>query len=113
MLIEITMTPQEARAVQDAMEAYIDGLTTAYQKDLRGKLSIALSAQESIDDAVDDSATDEDCDSNQCPYCDDAPEVPTVAIGYVLERLYDIDPKKKMTDVQEFISELVNVVKGE
>jgi hypothetical protein len=42
------------------MESYIDGLTTAYQKDFRSKLGLALSADESIDNAIDDSNKETD-----------------------------------------------------
>ena len=53
-LIKITLTTDEAAVVSDAMEAYIDGLTTAYGKHFREKLQAALSAEASIDDAIDD-----------------------------------------------------------
>lgn len=60
MLINIRLTKQEACVVQEAMESYIDGLTTAYQKDLRSKLGLALSADESIDNSIDDSNEETD-----------------------------------------------------
>ena len=60
MLINIRLTEQEASVVQEAMERYIEGLTTAYQKDFRSKLGLALSADESIDNAIDDSNKETD-----------------------------------------------------
>lgn len=57
-LVKITLTTDEATVVSDAMEAYIDGLNTAYGKHLRDKLSAALSADRSIDAAIDDSTED-------------------------------------------------------
>jgi len=53
-LVNITLTIDEAYAVSDAMEAHIDGMTTAYGKGLREKLSSALSADATIDAAIED-----------------------------------------------------------
>ena len=58
-LVKITLTTDEAVVVSDAMEAYIDGLTTAYGKHFREKLQAALSADASIDDAIADAKTDD------------------------------------------------------
>ena len=60
MLINILLSKEEAAVVQEAMEHYIDGLITAYQKDLRSKLGLALSAEESIDNSIDDSNEETD-----------------------------------------------------
>ena len=60
MLLNILLSKEEAAVVQEAMEHYIDGLITAYQKDLRSKLGLALSAEESIDQAIDDSNEETD-----------------------------------------------------
>ena len=60
MLLNILLSKEEAAVVQEAMGHYIDGLTTAYQKDLRSKLGLALSADESIDQAIDDSNEETD-----------------------------------------------------
>ncbi len=60
MLINILLSKEEAAVVQEAMGHYIDGLTTAYQKDFRSKLGLALSADESIDQAIDDSNEETD-----------------------------------------------------
>lgn len=70
MMLNIALTLQEAKAVQDAMGHYIDGMTTAYQKDLRSKLGIALSADETIDSAIADHGEPETDDSKvgQPPY---------------------------------------------
>ena len=107
MLINISFAPQELQSVQEAMESYIDGLTTAYQIDLRDKLLMALSAQASIENSVHDSEPNDGCDSNPCPYCIDEPDVPTVALGYVVERLVDAfeqdDPE---AEVKRFLEEL-------
>ena len=54
-LIKLTLTTDEAAVVSEAMESYIDGMTTAYGKHFREKLQAALSAEASIDDAIDDS----------------------------------------------------------
>ena len=60
MLLNILLSKEEAAVVQEAMGHYIDGLTTAYQKDLRSKLGLALSAEESIDNSIDDSNEETD-----------------------------------------------------
>jgi len=60
MLLNILLSKEEAAVVQEAMEHYIDGLITAYQKDLRSKLGLALSAEESIDNSIDDSNEETD-----------------------------------------------------
>jgi hypothetical protein len=62
MLLNILLSKEEAVVVQEAMEHYIDGLITAYQKDLRSKLGLALSAEESIDNSIDDSNEETDND---------------------------------------------------
>ena len=62
MLLNILLSKEEAAVVQEAMEHYIDGLITAYQKDLRSKLGLALSAEESIDNSIDDSNEETDND---------------------------------------------------
>ena len=53
-LVNITLTIDEAYAVSDAMEAHIDGMTTAYGKGLREKLSSELSADAAIDAAIEE-----------------------------------------------------------
>ena len=112
MLINISLAPQELQAVQEAMESYIDGLTTAYQIDLRDKLLMALSAQASIENSVHDSEPNDGCDSNPCPYCIDEPDVPNVAVDYVLDRLNDIkgDGEFDPDEFFRFIDELEKVV---
>ena len=63
MLLNILLSKEEAVVVQEAMGHYIDGLVTAYQKDIRSKLGLALSAEESIDNSIDDS-NEETYDAN-------------------------------------------------
>ena len=58
-LVKFNLTPDEAVVVSEAVEQYIDGLTTAYGKHFREKLSAALSADASIDDAIADAKTDD------------------------------------------------------
>ena len=58
-LVKFSLTPDEAVVVSEAVEQYIDGLTTGYGKHFREKLSAALSADASIDDAIADAKTDD------------------------------------------------------
>ena len=119
MLINISLAPQELQSVQEAMESYIDGLTTAYQIDLRNKLLMALSAQASIENSVHDSEPNDGCDSNPCPYCIEHSNAQTrsgyaaaVDVHYVLNRLNHIkgDGEFDADEFFQFIDELEKVV---
>ena len=64
-LVKITLTADEAVVVSDAVEQYIDGLTTAYGKHFREKLQAALSADASIDGAIADAKNDDSTWGNE------------------------------------------------
>ena len=64
-LVKITLTADEAVVVSDAVEQYIDALTTAYGKHFREKLQAALSADASIDGAIADAKNDDSTWENE------------------------------------------------
>ena len=78
----------------------MDGLTTAYQDDLRAPLMAALEAQEALQSTLEDYFDDydsmsdiaeHDCDQDACSYCnDDDKEMLRVDAEYVFDRMTDM-----------------------
>tara|TARA_E500000318_G_scaffold110968_2_gene127883 strand:+ start:2060 stop:2449 length:390 start_codon:yes stop_codon:yes gene_type:complete len=112
-LITHKLTVSSAQAITAALRDYVDGLTTAYQDDLRAPLMAALEAQEALqstlEDYFDDDSTSDiaehDCDQDACSYCsdDDMSEALRVDAMYVFERMTDM-LRADGVDFEEFDS---------
>lgn len=111
-LITHKLTVSSAQAITAALRDYVDGLTTAYQDDLRAPLMAALEAQEALqstlEDYFDDDSTSDiaehDCDQDACSYCSD-PEDASLRVEamYVFERMTDM-LRADGVDFEEFDS---------
>jgi len=111
-LITHKLTVSSAQAITAALRDYVDGLTTAYQDDLRAPLMAALEAQEALqstlEDYFDDDSTSDiaehDCDQDACSYCND-PEDASLRVEamYVFERMTDM-LRADGVDFEEFDS---------
>ena len=111
-LITHKLTVSSAQAITAALRDYVDGLTTAYQDDLRAPLMAALEAQEALqstlEDYFDDDSTSDiaehDCDQDACSYCNDPEDASLrVEATYVFERMTDM-LRADGVDFEEFDS---------
>ena len=111
-LITHKLTVSSAQAITAALRDYVDGLTTAYQDDLRAPLMAALEAQEALqstlEDYFDDDSTSDiaehDCDQDACSYCNDPKDASLrVEAMYVFERMTDM-LRADGVDFEEFDS---------
>ena len=99
-LITHKLTVSSAQAITAALRDYVDGLTTAYQDDLRAPLMAALEAQEALQSTLEDYFDDDDsmsdiaehdCDQDACSYCnDDDKDMLRVDAEYVFDRMTDM-----------------------
>ena len=108
-LINLKLTPIQLNAIEVALENKVEEITDHYDSDDRHVLLHTLDAQVAIEGASEASDWDEACERTPCPYC--VTDVPTVAVGYILERLYDIDETGDFSEgIHELIMELVSNV---
>ncbi len=108
-LINLKLTEIQLNAIEVALENKVEEITDYYDSDDRHPLFHTLDAQIAIEDAMKGVDGDEHCECSPCPYCAD--DVPRVAVGYILERLYDIDETGDFSEgIHELIMELVRNV---
>ena len=99
-LITHKLTVSSAPAITAALRDYVDGLTTAYQDDLRAPLMAALEAQEALQSTLEDYFDDydsmsdiaeHDCDQDACSYCNgDDEQMLRVDGEYAFDRMKEM-----------------------
>jgi len=107
--INLKLTAIQLNAIEVALENKVEEITDCYDSDDRHILLHTLDAQVAIEDASESAGLDDGCSCTPCPYC--VTDVPTVAVGYILERLYDIDETGDFSEgIHNLIMELVKNV---